>query len=188
MIETTGVPFARFTYECPSYLKNLSASSEVKALIHLPTASSPFYNMNGRYMFFQTFHQKKIPQGYVANLALTPENNSQITRMEQLYDDLLSGDAQPLLAELQINNIDLIVIHKTTLIGRSPFIPGMKVIWAPFYTVRHELIGSRQVGPFIETPIPEQGIEALRNIFQKELADPVYEDSEVLVFDVGTLN
>jgi hypothetical protein len=136
-------------------------------------------------MFFQTFHQKKMPQGYVANLALTPENESQITRLEQSYLDLLSGNARPLLEELQLNNINLIVIHKTALIGRKPFIPGMKLIWAPFYTVRHELVGSRQIGPFIETPAPEETIEAQRKILQKELGYPVYEDSEVLIFDAN---
>jgi len=186
MIETTGIPFARFTYEAPSYLKNLSTSSEIQTLIHLPAAVR-VYNLNGRYMFFQTFHQKKMPQGYVANLALTPENKSQITRLEQSYTDLLSGNAQPLLEELQLNNINLIIIHKTSLIGRSPFIPGKKLIWAPFFTVRHELVGCRQIGPFIEAPVPEQTIETQRNILQKKLGPPVYEDSEVLVFDANPI-
>ena len=81
----------------------------------------------------------------------------------------------------------MLVIHKTSMELRKKFI-SHRAVWTPFFFVRRELVGSRQVGPFIETPIPEQGIEAQRNILQKELGRPVYEDSEVLVFDVGTLN
>jgi hypothetical protein len=152
-----------------------------------------YYNTDSRYMFYQTFHEKKIPQGYVASLALTPDLKSKIAQLEKLYNDLLSGNARPLIAEVQKNNIDLIVLHKTFSGVRKPFIPRMK-IQAPFFIRRRGLVKSRQVGPFIDRPlvkIPQKlwefdqnvDFEVLRDNLKKELGEPRHEDSEVVVFD-----
>jgi hypothetical protein len=88
------------------------------------------------------------------------------TRLEQLYNDLLSGNARPLLEKLQKNNIDMLVIHKTSMELRKKFI-SHRAVWTPFFFVRRELVGSRQVKPYIETSVSEQTIEAQRILCRK---------------------
>jgi len=153
-------------------------------------------------MFYQTFHEKKMPQGYVASLALTPEHKSKILRLEQLYNDLVSGNARPLIAEIQKQNIDLIVLHKT-FSGRRDFgIIERKTydnIWVPFFMLRRGLVASRQVGPIIDKPLVKRAkskrkifryeqtvaFEVLRDNLKKELGEPRHEDSEIVVFDTN---
>jgi hypothetical protein len=182
--ETTGIPFSRFTYESPFYLKDLAASSEVTSLLHVPSVPSGYYNKNGRYMFFQTLHEKKIPQGYITSLAVTPGHLLQMDRLEQLYNCLVSGNARPILDELQKTKIDLLVIHKTVLGRRKLLVNTQKTLWAPFFTLREKLVRSRQLGPYFSIPLPEHSIEIMKNALEKELGEPLHEDSKILVFKV----
>ena len=80
VIELTGVPFRQFDVTCPRPLARLEAEGE--SLISLP--AKPGNVIEGRYNYYQTFHGRKLAQGYVTNLALTPRLGIQTLSADDL--------------------------------------------------------------------------------------------------------
>ncbi|MFH1313226.1 MAG: hypothetical protein ABIJ00_08360 [Candidatus Eisenbacteria bacterium] len=189
VVETTGIPFRQFAYECPAYLAGLGAPSgfdpapEIRSLVHLPVM--PGQGTEGRYNYFQTFHHKRIPQGYVTSLAIADSMRVRSDLLEEACDSLLSGSPGPLLTEVEKRDLDLIVIHKIVS-GRRPSLIDLerKIVWVPFLAVRRDLIKGRQMGPYVDTPVSRRELQYQKRVLERVLGQPVYEDSDVLVFGV----
>lgn len=186
MVETTGIPFARFAYDCPSYLADLAASgmgpsSKIKSLIHLP--AHPGSGIEGRYNYFQTFHGKKIPQGYVTSTALVDSVRIQASLLRSSYRSFADGDPERLTSELEKRGIDLVVVHKTVPKPRAPIELDGTTIWMPFVSVRRYLVGGRQIGPYVDTPVRKRVIRSQRRALEEALGPPIHEDSDILVFE-----
>lgn len=182
MLEITGIPFKRFDYRVPSYLSDLAGFSEVRSLIHLPSFPGP--NIEGRYNYFQTFHEKKMPQGYVTSLALTDAHKKQTSQWCDAWTSLVSDNPQPILHELKKNDIDLVIVHNTIPKLRDPAPIHNTIVWAPFFMVRHDLVESRQLGPFDYVSVPKKAVEILREKMKLWFGAPVFEDSDIIVFKI----
>lgn len=81
--------------------------------------------------------------------------------------------------------IDRVIQHKTMPRSRepNPKIDG-KVLWAPFFVVGRQLMDVRQMGRYIDEPLPGEKMVGLRADFSRAFGLPVYEDAEVMVFAV----
>ena len=71
-LELTCVPLRTFRAEASAYLADLAASPTVRTLVELPIYHASSF-LNGSYVFHQTLHEKKIPQGYVTALAVSED-------------------------------------------------------------------------------------------------------------------
>jgi len=189
MVEMTGIPFRQFTYDCPAYLAGLGTSpgnestSKIQSIVHLP--ADPGSGIEGRYNFFQTFHHRKIAQGYVTSFAIKGWARVRSRLLEKAYDSLLRGNPDPLSAEVEERDLDLVVLHKIVSAPRAPFIdPDKTIVWMPFFAVRRDLIKGRQIGPLVDTPVSRKEIRIQRRVLERILGQPVHEDSDVLVFRV----
>jgi hypothetical protein len=180
MIELSCVPLKRFSYDCPPYLAGLSRSSDAESLLHIPPA--PGTSIEGRYNFYQIFHEKKIPQGYTTNLALTQEHIESTGQWLILFKLLCQGKPLPLLSRAKLQRIDLLVVHKIGLIDRELMIPKGATLWQPFFCVRREFVGIRQAGWMRDEPISPQVIRKQKNALKRAVGDPIHEDSDIIVF------
>jgi hypothetical protein len=187
MVETTGIPFAQFSYKCPSYLANLGRSSEVdskseiKSLVNLP--ARPGSGIEARYDYFQTFNSIKMAQGYVTSLAMTGSLEDEANGLRLAYRAFEHGDYARLLVRLEKLGTDLVVLHKIVPKLREPTDLDSTIVWAPFLLVRHGLVEGDQKGPFVDTRVSGKVISEERRALEKTFGPPIHEDSDIVVFD-----
>jgi hypothetical protein len=183
-LELTGVPFRTFSDGCSPYLSRLAESPAEQTLVELPAyRASSFYN--GRYDFCQTFHEKKIPQGYVTALAVPRATARESLSWVRAYQALVLGSPQPLLERLRETGIDLVVLNKRVpqRIG-SPSSSG-ETIWRPFFFERGRLVAARQRGHLRDREVAAAELEIQVWALSRALGEPVFEDASIAVFRAG---
>jgi hypothetical protein len=183
-LELTGVPFRTFSDACSPYLSRLAQSPAEQTLVELPVyPASSFYN--GRYDFCQTFHEKKIPQGYVTALAVPRAAVRESVSWVRAYRALTRGSPQPLLDRVHRTGIDLVVLNK-----RVPQDAGMPsapegTLWRPFFFDRGRLVGARQRGHLRDRDLSPAELELQVRALSRVLGEPVFEDASIAVFRAG---
>ena len=179
-LERAGVPFGRFDVPVPQYLAALAKDESIHTLVHLPPA--PRRPTEGRYNFLQTFHEKKIPQGYVTSLALSARHRRQAVSWEGAYRVLAQGDVSRLVKMVRDNGIDIVVLHKTEPRERPALPFDATTVWAPFFLVRRDFMESAQTGRTVDAPMPPAEIEARAAALRRAFGAPLYEDERILVY------
>ena len=104
--------------------------------------------------------------------------------LRRAYRSFVRGDPDPLSAELEKLDIDLIVLHKTVPERRQPIDLDDTIVWMPFFVVRHDLIKGRQIGPFVDVPVSSRLIWTQRQDLVRMMGQPIHEDSSLIVFTV----
>lgn len=183
-LELTGVPFRTFSDACSPYLSRLARSPAVRTLVELPVyPASSFYN--GRYDFCQTFHEKKIPQGYVTALAVPQAAIRESRSWVRAYRALTRGSPQPLLDRVQRTGIDLVVLNKRVPQEAETASASEGTLWRPFFLDRGRLVGSRQRGHLRDRELSPAQLDLQLRALSRALGEPVFEDASIAVFRAG---
>lgn len=180
VVERAAVPLETFALPHWAYLDALADDTSVRAVVHLPTTPGRF--ADARYDWAQTVHGKPMPQGYTTSLALTPEHARRARRLLDAQQALGQGDAGPLVAILEADGIDRVILHKTAPRAREPLPGDGTLLWAPFVCVRAELVRSRQLGPVRDAPVEAQVLAVRRAALEAQLGPPEHEDADLVVF------
>ncbi len=192
LFETNAVPFARYDYQVPAWFETL-AEEDVEAVLELPPMEIDV--VNARFLFDQVTHGKPIPLGYTTSMAVTTIQekrhlevvNKYYHFLQPLMDgkSLSGGRNMPFPRMASAIGLDRIVHRKTIPRSREPN-PEIheKVIWAPFFMVRRQLMGVRQMGRYIDQPLEERVLDGFRAYFAGAFGLPVFEDEDVMVFEV----
>jgi hypothetical protein len=175
MLEFSGAPLRRFAYRCSPLFAELARDPGVETLIELPLSTGHYA---GRFNYCQTLHEKKIPEGYVTNLAMTPELHRSQGLWRRSVQALRDSRPDEFLARLRTAGIDRVVLNKTVVVPRTPPDAG-PVIWQPFGRIHRHLMPPRQTGAFRFGPVGDQ---PLRAALQAALGDPLREDESIVVF------
>jgi len=193
LFETNAVPFARFDYPVPRYFEELAGEADVEAIVEVPPMEIDV--INARYVFDQVTHGKPIPLGYTTSMAVTTVQEKRhlevVNKFYHFLSQLRQGKAlladrnMPFPRMARAIGLDRIVQRKTMPRSREPN-PAIheRVIWAPFFAVRRELMDVRQTGRYVDGPIAPQALENDRMFFSGAFGAPIYEDGEVIVYAV----
>ena len=127
----------------------------------------------------------RSPQGYTTNLAVTESHVELARGWMEAFRELLEGNGADLARRMRSEAVEVAVVHKTAPSGRPPLFQQESVIVSPFFRVRRELIGPRQMGPLVDRALPTALVEIQRGALTKELGPPVFEDDLILVFRLG---
>jgi hypothetical protein len=176
-LELSAAPLRNFTQRCSPYFAELAKDPGVAALMELPPAGGP---IEGRYNLCQTIHGKKIPQGYVTNLAITSRLESEVTAWHGSILRTVQRGEDTFLQRLRERDIDLVVLNKTIPVRRRPVAAEGLLIWQPFGWAAKWLIPLRQAGELEYRPSGDQPMRRLRAV----LGEPVHEDGLIAVFPV----
>ncbi|MAB78196.1 MAG: hypothetical protein CMJ89_02480 [Planctomycetes bacterium] len=189
LFETQAVPLARFDYEAPRWFHTLAEDDSVQAVVELPSMDLDV--VNARFLLSQIVHGKKQPLGYTTSMAVSTIQEKRMLEVVNKYAHFLRHAGTPskkdtpfqrLMSEI---GIDRVIQHKSMPRSRepNPKIDG-KVLWAPFFVVARQLMDVRQMGRYIDEPLPGEKMVGLRADFSRAFGLPVYEDAEVMVFAV----
>lgn len=176
-LELSAAPLRSFAHRCSPYFAELAKDPAVDALMELPPSRGP---VGARYNLCQTVHGKKIPEGYVTNLALTRELEGEVLAWNQSLTRLLQHGEDAFVQRLEERGIDLVVLNKTSPVQRRPVAPDGLLIWQPFGWAARWLIPLRQKGEFEYVSGGERPMRGLR----AALGEPVHEDEMIAVFPV----
>jgi hypothetical protein len=176
-LELSAAPLRSFAYRCSPYFAELARDPGVAALMELPPSGGP---VGARYNLCQTVHGKKIPQGYVTNLAVTRQLEGEVLAWNRSLIRTVQHGEDTFLQRLRQRDIDLVVINKTTPVRRRPVAADGLLIWQPFGWAAKWLIPLRQKGEFEYAPGGERAMRGLR----AALGEPVHEDELIAVFPV----
>lgn len=156
------------------------ASSGAESLVDLPLyGGSPF---DARSNHAQTLHGMAIPSGYVTNLALTAEHRANASAWKRADASLDKGDASQVVALMESQDVDLVVLHRTEPVRRRPGAADGRTIWAPFALADAGLVDMRQRGHLEEAPLRRALWASRRRALVDALGEPVFEDSLIAVF------
>jgi hypothetical protein len=184
-LELTCVPLGTFETRSSPYWNELAASPTVRSLIELPPYHAASF-LNGRYVYHQTLHGKKIAQGYVTALAVSADVAADSRAWLRAYRELLQGDPEPLAKRVREQGIDRVVLNKRVP-RRIPEPEGPHALsWRPFVWVRNARIRDRQRGHLREERVPAPVLAVLLRGLARELGEPVYRDDAIVVFAGGT--
>ncbi|MDH3213226.1 MAG: hypothetical protein OEM05_12145 [Myxococcales bacterium] len=175
MWEFSGAPLRSFSLPCSPYFAELARDPQVEALLELPFAAGAYA---ARFNYCQTVHEKKIPVGYVTNLAMTRRLLRAQAAWRLRVQQLRESGADGFRRRLKTRGIDLVVFNKTVVVERTPP-DDFSVIWQPFGRVRHRLLPPRQTGAFTYRPV---GDRPLRSALHAALGEPLHEDDWIVVF------
>jgi hypothetical protein len=176
-LELSAAPLRSFAQRCSPYFTEIASDPGVDALMELPPAGGP---IEGRYNLCQTIHGKKIPQGYVTNLAVTSRLESEVTAWHESLLRTVQLGEDTFLQRLREREIDLVVVNKTVPVRRRPVAAERLLIWQPFGWASKWLIPLRQAG---ELEYRRGGDQAMRRL-RAALGEPVHEDGLIAVFPV----
>jgi hypothetical protein len=180
-LELTGAPFRTFADGCSPYLSRLAESPSEQTLIELPVYRASSF-LNGRYDFCQTFHEKKIPQGYVTALAVPRSAMRESLSWVRAYRALTLGSPQPLLERVQQTGIDLVVLNKRVPQRAEAPSPSGVTLWRPFFFERSRLVSARQRGHLRDRELPPAELEIRVRDLSRALGKPIFEDASIAVF------
>jgi hypothetical protein len=182
-LELTCVPLRTFRAEASAYLSELAGSPSVRTLVELPTYLASSF-LNGRYVFHQTLHEKKIPQGYVTTLAVSEDIAAESRAWLHAQRELVTGNPELLATLVRERGIDRVVLNKRVP-RRVPTIDGPRVmVWVPFVFTRSRLVVDRQLGQLRDLDVPAHALAAQVRALSDVLGGPVFEDA-IVVFAGG---
>ena len=183
MVELTGVPFARFDYRPPKYMSALAEQDDVDSVLQLPPMDLDV--LNARYVYYQTVHGKKDPLGYSTAFATDERHNEQMEVLVNGYLGWIERIHKVLPLWVRENDVDLVIHHKT-MPQERPARQSIddKVLWAPFFFVRRDLIGIRQTGQYLDQRLTDRHVAGVRVQMFSEFGQPIYEDEDLIVFRV----
>ena len=184
-IELTCVPLRTFRIGVSSYLTDLAGAPTVQTLVELPAHHAASY-LNGRYVFHQTLHGKKIPQGYVTTLAVPEEAAAASRAWMHAYRTLARGDPRPLAGLVRETGIDRVILNKRVPHRARTPEGSRALLWTPFFFHRDRLVVDRQLGHLRERVVPAPALEIQIHALSRVLGEPVFEDEAVVVFDGRT--
>jgi hypothetical protein len=175
-IELCPAPLNTFPVEISPYFQRLAEDETVRMLVELPAKSS-----DARPSLAQTVHHKRIAQGSVTSLALTPENRHELSRWKKAHRALRLGDPEPMRVRLRGSEVDLVVLHKTRLRSRAQGSLAGTIVWRPFPLVRSYLIDLRQRTQD-ELAVPSAELRRQIQALTEMVGPPEYEDHAIVVF------
>jgi hypothetical protein len=177
-IELSGVPFSRYEVPCPSFAEELREARGVHALLEVPF----FYAgavKQARYTYCQTFHERKLPQGYVTNLAVTAGHWIASERWEKA---LRPKRKEKIRERMRAESIDVLILNKLAPRLPTALLPHRALLWKPFVALRGPLVEVRQRGRFVYGPIRPRTMRRLAGRLLRELGPPVHEDETAVAF------
>lgn len=183
-LELTCVPLRMFRAEASAYLADLAASPTVRTLVELPTYHASSF-LNGRYVFHQTLHEKKIPQGYVTALAVSEDATAESRAWQRAQRELVTGKPGLLATLVRERGIDRVVLNKRIPRRVRTADASSAMVWTPFFFARGRLVVDRQLGHLREWDVPAHVLEAQVRALSEALGDPVFEDDAIVVFAGG---
>lgn len=180
-LELSAVPLQTFHLACSRYAAEVADAPDVRTLLELPTYHATSY-LNGRYVFCQTIHGKKIPQGYVTTLAVPKDVAEESRSWVRAHRALVRGDSVPLVERVRSRGIDRVVLNKRfSRAVRAP--EGRRpVLWSPFFFARRDLVLDRQRGYLREREVPAEALARQIRELSRTLGEPIFEDADVVVF------
>jgi len=179
LAEFGGPPLATFDDPPPAYART-AAELEGAALIELPASAGEMRDPRAaRAMRAQTIHGKRLVQGYLIDLALSEHHFAQSRRWESVQASLLEGSGTALREELARQAVELVVLHKTRLIRRAPSDLDGRILWAPFFLLRRELLPMRQL-PRFSAQTWDWKPAALE--LEAQLGPALYDDADAQIF------
>lgn len=178
-VEFGGPPLATFDAQPPAYAE-IAAKLEGAAIIEIPASAAEMRDgKSARAMRAQMVHGKRIVQGYVTDLALGEHHFAQSRRWESVQQSLFAGSVTAMREELEKEGVELLVLHKTRLLGRTPSQLDGRLLWAPFALLRGELLPTRQVGGNV-AQLWDWKRAALA--LEAQLSAPFHEDADVQIY------
>ena len=184
MTELTAVPFQRFDYDPPPYMEVLAADPDVRSVVELPPMDLDV--LNARYSFFQTVHEKRETLGYCTAFAVERRHNQQMQVIVNGYLGWVRQDNRVLPLWLRNNGVDLVIHHKS-MTRERPVDERVhrRIVWAPFFFVRRALVNMRQTGQYLDEPLRDRDVDALRSLLTRDFGLKIHEDDDVMVFRVS---
>ena len=183
-LELTCVPLRTFRPESSVYLAQLSGSPSVRTLVELPTYLASSF-LNGRYVFHQTLHEKKIPQGYVTALAVSEDAAAESRAWLRAQRELVTGNPGLLATLVRERGIDRVVLNKRVPRRVKTADGSRAMVWTPFWFARGRLVADRQLGHLRERDVPTHALEAQVRALSEALGGPIFEDDAIVVFAGG---
>jgi hypothetical protein len=179
LLEFGGSPIETFELRPPVYA-GTAAQLKAGALIELPVSAAGMLDAkSARSMYAQTTHGKKIAQGYATDHALGEKHLAQARRWKSVQQDLFSDIGTGFREALAQDRVDLVVLHKTRLVGRTPSALDRHIFWRPFSTLRRELLLTRQLG----ATVPKQwNWERAAEALSAQLGAPIYDDADAQIY------
>jgi hypothetical protein len=157
----------------------------VRTLVELPVHPAGSF-LNGRYVFHQTLHEKKIPQGYVTTLAVSEAAAAESRAWLRAQRELGSGNPGPLAALLRKRGIDRVVLNKRVPRRVRAADGPRAMLWTPFFFARSRLVADRQLGHLRDWELPAHALAAQVRALSEALGEPIFEDETIVVFAGGT--
>lgn len=179
-VESSAAPLRTWPIEVSPYLQQLADDDSVNAVVHLPHyAGSPW---DARANYSQTHHGKRMAQGYTTNLAISTEQEAQGEAWRRAQAALRRGNATPLVARMEQDGIDVVIVHKTAPTKRPSTDLHERTVWAPFVFTSDALLHPRQMGSLTNGPIPGRDLRTQAQAITAALGEPVYEDDRLVAF------
>lgn len=183
MVELTGVPFKRFELPIPKHFEELAKEDDVDSILELPVMKIDV--QNARYNYFQTVHEKAISLGYCTALALEKRHNHQMQILANGYLYWVLGTNEMLPKWIAEKDFDRIVLYKSMPKSRKKLasLHG-KFIQKPFFMMRADLVGIRQMGQYVDQPMLPEDIRTQKRLVGTYFGEPSYEDDEIVMWDL----
>ena len=141
--------------------------------------------LNGRYVFHQTLHEKKIPQGYVTALAVSEDAAAESRAWLRAQRELVTGNPALLATLVRERGIDRVVLNKHVPRRVRTADGSRAMVWNPCWFARGRLVVDRQLGHLRERAVPTHALEAQVRALSEALGEPVFEDDAIVVFAGG---
>ncbi len=204
MAELNGLPVKLHTSQVSPWFRELARDDGARALVEFPQGESRFDVTEGgsvsveldpraefhlaaiaRTNLHQIFHGKRIPTGYTTVLVLSDEHLERLDWLVHDYHNWVWGKPTDFLERVRSLDVDFMIQDKTAVRWREPDarVDG-RTIWKPFFWGGRTLVHVRQLGPFVESSIPEAVLQRARSLFSAAFGPPVYEDDSVIAFRV----
>jgi len=183
-LELTSVPLRTFPVEHSAYLADLAGSPSVRTLVELPVHPASSF-LNGRYVFHQTLHEKKIPQGYVTTLAVSEAAAAESRAWLRAQRELGSGNPGLLATLVRERGIDRVVLNKRVPRRVRAADGPRAMLWTPFFFARSRLVADRQLGHLRDRELPAHALAAQVRALSEALGEPIFEDDRIVVFAGG---
>ncbi len=140
---------------------------------------------NARYNYFQTVHGKDITLGYCTALAIKKPQQDQMQVLANGYLYWVKGTNKLLPSWIKEQDFERLVLYKSMPKPRKKLESlHDQFIQEPFFIRRHELVGIRQMGQYVDEPFKLIDLTFQINMVREEFGDPDYEDDQLVLWDL----